>query len=99
MKLIFSAVAQEEYNEIIIFLHSKFGTEHAKRFSETLKNKLQQIKTFPESCPHFFDTRKRKFLVNAYTTVIYDFDKDLNRIEILNFWFNRLNPESVLQHL
>lgn len=99
MKLIFSAVAQDEYNEIIIFLYSKFGTNHAKRFSETFKNKLQQIKTFPESCPYFYDTKKRKFMVNAYTTVIYEFNKDLNRIEILNFWFNRSNTEAMLQHL
>ena len=99
MKLIFSAVAQEEYNEIICFLTLKLGIDSAKRFSESLKNKLQQIKTFPESCPFFFETKKRKFMVNAYTTVIYEFNKDLNRIEILNFWFNRSNPNALLQHL
>ncbi len=38
-------------------------------------------------------------MVNPYITVIYYVNKDLECVEILNFWFNRSNPEVLLQHL
>jgi hypothetical protein len=38
-------------------------------------------------------------MVNPYITVVYNVNEELEYIEILNFWFNRSNPEVLLQHL
>lgn len=99
MKIKFSKIAQLEYEEIINYLYDHFGKEKAINFSETLKQNLKQVKQFPESFSFFQNTDKRKFMVNPYITVIYNVNKDLDCIEILNFWFNRSNPEVLLQYL
>ena len=99
MNVVFSVVAQEQYNEIIYYLNDSFDKEKAKQFSETLKKKMIQLKAFPESCPFFYETNKRKFMVNPYITVIYNVNEAQKSIEILNFWFNRSNPEVLIQHL
>jgi plasmid stabilization system protein ParE len=99
MKVVFTLVAQEQYNEIIYYLNAGFGKEKAQQFSESLKQNIIQVKKFPESCPFFFETTKRKFMVGPFITVIYEVNVAMKRIEILNFWFNRLNPDVLLQHL
>lgn len=99
MKVVYSKIAQEQYNEIVYYLNDRFGKEKAQRFSELFKHRLKQIKTFPESGSFFFDTNHRKMMINPYITIIYNINSSNNSIEILNFWFNRSNPEVVLQHL
>jgi plasmid stabilization system protein ParE len=99
MKVIFTKVAQEQYNEIIYYLNTGFGKEKALQFSESFKQNIIQVKKFPESCPFFFETTKRKFMVSPYITVIYEVNTTMKRIEILNFWYNRYNPDVLLQHL
>ena len=99
MKIKFSKIAQLEYEEIINYLYDNFGKEKATKFSDLLKQNLKQVKQFPESFSFFQNTDKRKFMVNPYFTVIYNVNKNLECIEILNFWFNRSNPEVLLQHL
>lgn len=99
MKIKFSKIAQLEYEEIINYLYDNFGKEKATKFSDVLKQNLKQVKQFPESFSFFYNTNKRKFMVNPYITVIYNVNEDLECIEILNFWFNRSNPEVLLQHL
>lgn len=99
MKIKFSKIAQLEYEEIINYLYDNFGKEKAIKFSDLLKHNLKQVKQFPESFSFFQNTDKRKFMVNPCITVIYNVNKDLDCIEILNFWFNRSNPKVLLQHL
>jgi plasmid stabilization system protein ParE len=99
MKIRFSKIAQLEYKEIINYLFDNFGKEKATKFSDLLKQNLKQVKQFPESFSFFQNTDKRKFMVNPYITVIYNVNKDLVCIEILNFWFNRSNPDVLLKHL
>ena len=99
MKIQFSKIAQFEYEEIIYYFYDNFGKEKATKFSDLLKQNLKQVKQFPESFSFFQNTNKRKFMVNPYITVIYNVNKDLDCIEILNFWFNRSNPEVLLKHL
>jgi hypothetical protein len=57
------------------------------------------VQKFPESCPFFFETTKRKFMVSPFITVIYEVNVAMKRIEILNFWLNRSNSDVLLQHL
>lgn len=99
MKIQFSKIAQLEYEEIIYYLYDNFGNEKATKFSDLLKQNLKQVKQFPESFSFFQNANKRKFMVNPYITVIYNVNKELECIEILNFWFNRSNPEVLLEHL
>jgi plasmid stabilization system protein ParE len=99
MKIRFSKIAQLEYEEIINYLYDNFGKEKATNFSDLLKKDLKQVKQFPESFSFFQNTNKRKFMVNPYITVIYNVNKDLECIEILNFWFNRSNPDVLFKHL
>jgi plasmid stabilization system protein ParE len=99
MKVKFSRIAQLEYDEIIKYLFDTFGKEKATRFSELLKQNLKQAQQFPYSFSFFYNTNKRKFMVNPYITVVYNVDEKLGYIEILNFWFNRSNPEILLKHL
>jgi plasmid stabilization system protein ParE len=99
MKIRFSKIAQLEYKEIINYLFDNFGKEKATKFSDLLKQNLKQVKQFPESFSFFQNTDKRKFMVNPYITVIYNVNKDLECIEILNFWFNRSNPDVLFKHL
>ena len=99
MKIQFSKIAQQEYEEIIHYLYDTFGKDKATKFLDLLKQNLKQVKQFPESFSFFQNTDKLKFMVNPYITVVYNVNKDLDCIEILNFWFNRSNPEVLLQHL
>uniref|UniRef100_UPI00404A2786 type II toxin-antitoxin system RelE/ParE family toxin n=1 Tax=Flavobacterium sp. TaxID=239 RepID=UPI00404A2786 len=99
MKLVFSNIAQIEYDEIIFYLNDRFGKEKAVQFSEILQQRLKQVKQFPESFGYYYETNYRKLMVNPYITVINNYDKTLGRVEILNFWFNRANPDVILKHL
>jgi len=99
MKIIFSRIAQLEYNEIIKYLFDNFGKEKAVQFSVSLKQKLEQVRQFPHSISFFHETDKRKFMINPYITVIYSINNEKDYVEILNFWFNRSNPGVLLQHL
>jgi plasmid stabilization system protein ParE len=99
MKIKFSRIAQLEFEEIIKYLYDYFGRESAVKFSEALKQNLKQVETFPESFSFYHQTENRKFMVNPYITVIYKVNSELDYVEILNFWFNRSNPDVLLQHL
>jgi plasmid stabilization system protein ParE len=99
MKLIFSDIAKLEYEEIVYFLNNKYNKQIAAKFIAQLQSQLKLIKQFPESLPFFFDTTYRKCMINANITVIYKINDAKNRIEILNFWFNKSKPEIILKHL
>jgi plasmid stabilization system protein ParE len=99
MKINYSKVSQSEYEEIIAYLYDNFGRESAIRFSVALIQILKQVALFPESFSFYQETSYRKFMVNPYITVVYQVNNDLNYVEILNFWFNRSNPEVLLKHL
>jgi plasmid stabilization system protein ParE len=99
MKINYSLVAQEEYIEILYYLADKFGEQKAIKFEEDFVSNLEQLQKFPESFGGFYETNKRKFMINKNISVIYKINEISKTIEILNFWFNRSNPEVVLQHL
>ncbi len=99
MKIKFSKIAVLEYQEIVKYLYDHFGRESAITFSDSLKQNLNQVGAFPESYSYYFQTDKRKFMVNPHITVIYKVNNDLKYVEILNFWFNRSNPDVLLKHL
>ena len=99
MKIRFSKLAQVEYNEIVIHLFDAFGIEKAEKFELQFKNNLKQLKQFPYSFSHFFETDKRKFMVNPYITVVYNINEELDYIEILTFWLNRSDPQTLLKYL
>lgn len=99
MKIRFSKLAQPEYNEIILYLFDTFGLENAEKFEIQFQSNLKQLKQFPHSFSNFFETEKRKFMVNPYITVVYNINEEYNYIEILTFWFNRSNPQDLIQNL
>ena len=99
MKIRFSKLAQVEYNEIVIHLFNAFGIEKAEKFELQFKNNLKQLKQFPYSFSHFFETDKRKFMVNPYITVVYNINEEHDYIENLTFWLNGSDPQTLLKYL
>lgn len=99
MKVRFSKLATLEYREIIFDLADRFGDEKAIEFEKDFEIKRNQLRNFPFSFGTFHETKKRKFMVNPYITVVYNVNEELGYVEILNFWFNRSNPNVLLQHL
>ncbi len=99
MEINYSLISQEEYVEILFYLADKYGEHAAIKFEEDFVSNLEQLKNFPESFGSFYETNKRKFMVNQNVTVIYRINETCNTIEILNFWFNRSNPNVLLKHL
>lgn len=99
MLIKFSKIAQLEFEEIIVYLFDKHGREKAINFSDLVKQNLKQVEIFPESFSFFQETQNRKFMVTPYITVIYKVNHELNQAEILNFWFNRSNPNVLVKHL
>jgi plasmid stabilization system protein ParE len=99
MEITFSIVAQEEYIEILYYLSDKFGDDMAIKFELDIVSNLEQLQKFPHSFAVFYETDKRKFMVTKNISVIYKINELTETIEILNFWFNRANPEVLLKHL
>ena len=99
MKINYSLVAQEEYIEVMYYLADKFGEEKAIKLEEDFLSNLEQLQNFPSSFGGFYKTNKRKFMVNKNVTVIFQVDEAAEVVEILNFWFNRSNPDVLLKHL
>ena len=48
MKIKFSKIAVLEYQEIVKYLYERFGRESAIKFSNALKENLNQVTAFPE---------------------------------------------------
>jgi plasmid stabilization system protein ParE len=99
MNIAYSLVAQEEYIEVLYYLADKFGEEKAIKFELDFVSNLEQLQKFPHSFGGFYETDKRKFMVNKNISVIYRINEITATIEILNFWFNSSSPEVLLQHL
>ena len=99
MKLTYSLVAREEYLEILYFLSDNYSENTAIKFEEDFLSNVNRLESFPESFPKFRDTDKRKFKVNKNVTVLFQINEKEATVEILNFWFNRSNPDLLLQHL
>lgn len=99
MKVIYSLVAQEEYVEVVYYLADTFGEEVAIKFEEDFLSNIKQLQNFPSSFGGFYNTNKRKFMVNRNVTVIFQINEPTETVEILNFWFNRSNPDVLLKHL
>lgn len=99
MKIKLSKLALLEYQEIIFEIAKKFGEDKAIQFEKDFEEKRRQLRNFPFSFGQFYDTNKRKFMVNPYITVVYNVNEELQQVEILNFWFNRTNPNVILKHL
>lgn len=99
MKINYLLVAQEEYIEVMYYLADNFGEEKAIQFEEDFLSNLEQLQNFPSTFGGFYKTNKRKFMVNRNVTVIFQVDEVTEVVEILNFWFNRCNPDVLLNHL
>lgn len=99
MEINYSLVAQEEYIEILYFLADNYGEQVAVKFEEDFVSNLDQLQKFPESFGGFYETNKRKFMINQNVTVIYRINDKEKTIEVLNFWYNRSNPNVLLKHL
>lgn len=99
MKVRLSKLAVLEYREIIFELANQYGVAKAVEFEKHFEIKRNQLRKFPFSFGTFYETKERKFMVNPYITVIYNINEELECVEILNFWFNRSNPEVLLKHL
>jgi plasmid stabilization system protein ParE len=99
MKIKFSEIAKLEFEEIVHHLFEIYGRDKAINFSELLKQNLKQVETFPDSFGYFLETQNRKFMVTPYITIIYKVNHEFGQVEILNFWFNRSNPNVLLKHL
>lgn len=99
MKIKFSNIAKLEFEEIVKHLYDVYGRDKAINFSDLVKQNLKQVVIFSESFSFFQNTENRKFMVTPYISVIYKLNHELEQVEILNFWFNRSNPEVLLKHL
>lgn len=99
MKIKFSNIAKLEFEEIVKHLFDTYGRDKAIHFSDLVKQNLKQVAIFPESFSFFQNTQNRKFMATPYISVIYKVNHELDQVEILNFWFNRSNPDVLLKHL
>jgi plasmid stabilization system protein ParE len=99
MKINYSKVAQEEYFEVLYFLADKFGADTALKFENDFLGHITQLENYPESYGSFYNTDKRKFMVNKNVTVVFQINHQNKTVEILNFWYNRGNPNVFLKHL
>lgn len=99
MKINYSLVAQEECIEVVYYLADKFGEDKAIKIEEDFLSNLEPLQNFPSSFGGFYTTNEPKFMVNRNVTVIFQVDEGAEVVEILNFWFNRSNPDSILKQL
>ena len=99
MEVKFSKIAELEFDEIVYYFYQNYGRDKAIKFTEIVRQNLKQIKIWPESFSFFQETNNRKCVITPSITVIYKINAELHQIEILNFWFNRSNPNFLLKHL
>ena len=99
MKIVYTEIADQQLDDILLYLYNKFGYEKAESFENRLKKIEKLLSEHPKTMASFYDTGTRKILVNPFITLIYEINEKEKIIYFLTFWFNRNNPEDVLKYL
>ncbi len=94
MTIYWSPLADETYDEILDYLSNQWGLQITINFMDEVEHTLELIRKYPEmfeaSSSH---PNIRKGFITKHTTLFYEIKG--NNIELLVFWNNRRNPDSL----
>ncbi len=90
-EVVLSAVAKKKLEQLLGYLEIEFSFKTKQNFISLLEKIVERISKYPESFPKSAKvTSVRRCVINKYTVMFYRFND--NRIEILTFFDNRMNP-------
>ncbi|MEM6319909.1 MAG: type II toxin-antitoxin system RelE/ParE family toxin [Bacteroidota bacterium] len=94
LQVIWSPASKEEYAVILGFIEDNFGENAALKFLDKTDTVIDGIATFPSMFPPS-KLRKdvRKAVITKHTSVYYRYNRE--EVQLLHFWDNRQNPESL----
>ena len=97
-EVIVSPTAQIQYSKIIQYLREEWPDSVRIEFEKLVREKIGQVALFPKSCK---ESRKKKGIYKAviekHNSFLYRIRS--NRIEILAFFDNRIDPSKELGSL
>ncbi|WP_116787084.1 type II toxin-antitoxin system RelE/ParE family toxin [Flavobacterium psychrotrophum] len=98
MKVVFSDLANKKAVEVSDYLSKEWSEKVKKDFAETLRSKIMQISSFPESCIESAIFHKLRIcVVTKQTSFLYRINN--NEIEVITVFDNRSSFTSVTKEI
>lgn len=98
MKVVFSDLANKKAVEVSDYLAKEWSEKVKKDFAETLRSKIIQISSFPESCIESAVFHKLRIcIVTKQTSFLYRINN--NEIEVITVFDNRSSFTSVTKEI
>lgn len=88
-----SPEASDEYAELLKYIEEKWGIDSALNLLNDTDRIVDLLSSFPNMYPSSKKRGIRIAVINKHTSLIYRTKN--NKIELLHFWDNRRNPESL----
>lgn len=100
MEVVWSKLAVITYKEIFENLHFHWTLKEMRNFRDLTQSLLDKIKTQQISCPLINDKLGiRKAVVHENVSLYYRDDISAQKIYIMTFFNNRMNPEILKKFL
>ncbi|NDI97675.1 type II toxin-antitoxin system RelE/ParE family toxin [Flavobacterium sp. LaA7.5] len=94
MKVVFSNLAYRKLEQVSEYLEEEWSEKVKKKFIATLKEKIEQISSFPESCiKSDFHDNLRMCIITKQTSLLYRIND--NEIEVITLFDNRTNFKKI----
>jgi plasmid stabilization system protein ParE len=94
MRISWSPKAKEDFEKILIYLHSEWGENVSNEFIDRTSRFLDTIAENPQMCIESSKRRNvRKGFISKQNSVFYLIKPNKKEIVLLAFWDNRQNPK------
>lgn len=96
MKVYFSRLAESKLLELSEYLLEEWGLKTRNKFIDKLKAKIEQISSYPRSCPVSKEVDGLyKCVVTKQTTFYYRISLQKKEIEIITLFDSRQDPKKL----
>ncbi|QRM88285.1 type II toxin-antitoxin system RelE/ParE family toxin [Lacinutrix sp. WUR7] len=100
MNVYFSPIAAQKLIKLSTYLLENWNKKVRDAFVEKLKNKMQQISIYPQSCNESKTTKGLfKCVVTKQTTIYYRIHEAKQEIEVVTLFDTRQHPVKLTKHL
>ena len=94
MKIIWTAEASDNLNEIVNYLDQEWGEDISNSFLLKLKKRIDLLSNFPESFPRIGKEGVRASVLIEQITIFYSFDSNKDQIILISIFDTRQHPDN-----
>lgn len=99
MKINFTSTADASFEDEVDFIFRKWNITEVEKFIDLVDDFTEKLSENPYLGKKSEKKDIRLFVLSKQTTVIYKVYEDLEQIDLIFFWNNKMNPKEFKKYL